>query len=154
MTKKNSKFINIKKYFSIPAFIGLALLFTEKVYANETDSIILKNNQANFKNIQDQDFTYPDFPGGINAFRTMFSKKFDPYVFSIPEKGTIKTTVHLTIEKDGSVSNIFATGDNEQFNAEAVRTAKKISKNTKWIPATKNGEPVVYVFRLPLTMSF
>lgn len=48
MTKKNSKFVQIKKYLCIPAFAFLALLFSEKVSAFETLETQEENNLAIF----------------------------------------------------------------------------------------------------------
>lgn len=39
MTKRNSKFAEAKKYLAIPAFAGLALIFAERVYANDNVTI-------------------------------------------------------------------------------------------------------------------
>lgn len=44
MTKRNSKFAEAKKYLAIPAFAVLAVLFTERVYANNPSSENLINN--------------------------------------------------------------------------------------------------------------
>lgn len=92
-----------------------------------------------------------DFPGGINAFRGKVSENFDTSAMSGGE-GTLKTEVTFVVERDGSITQVKATGSNSDFNREAERTIKSI--RTKWTPAKINGQPVRYRFRLPLTMNF
>ena len=67
-------------------------------------------------------------------------------------EGTLKTTVTFIVERDGSISDVKASGSNSDFNSEAVRTVKSIK--SKWVPAKINGQPVRQRFRLPLTMNF
>lgn len=92
-----------------------------------------------------------EFPGGINAFRNKVSQNFDQYAMD-GDEGTVKAEVTFVVERDGSITDVKATGSNKYFNEEAVRTVKSI-KN-KWSPAKINGQTVRYRFRLPLTMRF
>lgn len=92
-----------------------------------------------------------EFPGGINAFRQKVSGNFDTSVMS-GDEGTVKTEVTFVVERDGSITDVRASGSNSDFNSEAVRTIKGI-KN-KWTPAKINGQPVRSRYRLPLTMQF
>lgn len=92
-----------------------------------------------------------EFPGGINAFRSKVSSNFDGSVMDGGE-GTVKSEITFVVERDGSITDVKASGSNSDFNAEAVRTVKSI-KN-KWAPAKINGQAVRYRFRLPLTMNF
>ena len=97
----------------------------------------------------DQEAEFPG--GGISAFRGKFQENFDTGAMEGGE-GTIKATVTFIIERDGSISDVKASGSNPDFNSEAVRTVKSI--RTKWVPAKINGQPVRQRFRLPLTMNF
>lgn len=97
--------------------------------------------------------TLPIFPGGINEFRKLIANNFDTSVFKGNE-GLIKTTILIDIDENGKMSNIRSIGENEQFNKEAQRTVQSISSTTIWEPAKQDGQPVKYVFRLPLTMEF
>jgi protein TonB len=81
-----------------------------------------------------------EFPGGINAFRNKVSSNFDG------------SEITFVVERDGSITDVKASGGNSDFNSEAIRTIKSI-KN-KWTPAKINGQSVRYRFRLPLTMNF
>ena len=58
----------------------------------------------------------------------------------------------FVIERDGSITDVKASGPNSEFNAEAVKTIKGIRK--KWTPAKVNGQAVRSRYRLPLTMQF
>ena len=92
-----------------------------------------------------------EFPGSLNSFRNKIQENFDN---SAMEGGEVtrKATVTFIVERDGSISDVKASGSNSDFNSEAVRTVKSI--RTKWVPAKINGQPVRQRFRLPLTMNF
>jgi protein TonB len=92
-----------------------------------------------------------EFPGGINAFRNKVSSNFDGSAMN-GDEGTVKTEITFVVERDGSITDVKASGGNSDFNSEAIRTIKSI-KN-KWTPAKINGQSVRYRFRLPLTMNF
>ncbi|MFB9120239.1 energy transducer TonB [Bergeyella porcorum] len=92
-----------------------------------------------------------EFPGGINSFRNEVSNNFDGSAMEGGE-GTLKTEITFVVERDGSITQVKATGSNSDFNREAERTVKSIRK--KWTPAKINGQPVRSRFRLPLTMNF
>jgi protein TonB len=92
-----------------------------------------------------------EFPGSLNSFRNKIAENFDNSAMEGGE-GTLKATVTFIVERDGSISDVKATGPNSDFNSEAVRTVKSI--RTKWVPAKINGQPVRQRFRLPLTMNF
>lgn len=94
-----------------------------------------------------------EFPGGPNALRNLVSTKFDTSVFK-GDEGLIKTTVFLSIDETGKISNIVAEGENSIFNAEAVRAITSANEGKIWKPATENNQPVKTVYKLPLTMQF
>ncbi|MPS73945.1 MULTISPECIES: energy transducer TonB [Epilithonimonas] len=91
-----------------------------------------------------------EFPGGTNAFRSKFSNNFDSG--SLEGEGTLKTEITFVVEKDGSLTQVKATGPNSDFNREAEATVKGIK--TKWTPGKVNGQPVRSRFRFPVTMNF
>ncbi len=92
-----------------------------------------------------------EFPGGINSFRSKVQSNFDTSVMD-GDEGTVKTEITFVVERDGSITDVKASGPNKDFNAEAIRTVKSV-KN-KWAPAKINGQAVRYRYRLPLTMQF
>ena len=92
-----------------------------------------------------------EFKGGINAFRSKVQNNFDTSVMS-GDEGTVKTEVTFVVERDGSITDVKASGPNKDFNAEAIRTVKSV--RDKWTPAKINGQAVRYRYRLPLTLQF
>ena len=92
-----------------------------------------------------------EFKGGINAFRSKVQNNFDASVMS-GDEGTVKTEVTFVVERDGSITDVKASGPNKDFNAEAIRTVKSV--RDKWTPAKINGQAVRYRYRLPLIMQF
>lgn len=94
-----------------------------------------------------------EFPRGTNELRRLVSNAFDTSIFKGYE-GLVKTTVYLSIDETGKISNIVAEGDNKQFNEESVRAFKVANEGKIWTPATEEGNPVKTVYKLPLTMQF
>ena len=86
-----------------------------------------------------------EFPGGIHSFRGEFAKNID--VNKIKGKGTFSTEITFVVERDGTISNLKATGQNPTFNEQAVRAIKKIT--TKWSAGKVNDVPVRSRFRFP-----
>lgn len=91
-----------------------------------------------------------EFPGGTNSFRTKFQNNFDSG--NLEGEGSLKTEITFVVEKDGSITQVKATGSNADFNREAEATVKGI--RTKWTPGKVNGQPVRSRFRFPVTMNF
>ena len=91
------------------------------------------------------------FNGGINSFRAQVVQNFNSEDFD-DSSGLMKTTVTFIVEKDGTISNIKANGNNKDFNAEAEKSIKKIKG--KWTPAKLNGEYVRSYFKFPISMQF
>lgn len=97
--------------------------------------------------------TPAEHPAGLNSFRTLFADEFNTAKMDKLE-GLVKSTLYFDVDDKGNVSNFRAEGENNDFNAEAIRALKQINGNTVWKPATKDGKPVAYTFKLPLTMHF
>lgn len=92
-----------------------------------------------------------DYPGGMNALRKEVADLFyTEGVYS--ENPSLKTVVFFVVEKDGTISNVKAEGDNFTFNRQAEIAVYSISG--KFSPANINGMPVRYRFRFPLAMNF
>ncbi|MBN9313490.1 MAG: hypothetical protein BGO40_05570 [Chryseobacterium sp. 39-10] len=92
-----------------------------------------------------------EFAGGINAFRTKVVNGFDTSVMDGSGE-VVKTTVVFIVEKDGTISDVKASGPNATFNKEAEKTIKSV--RGKWVPAKLNGENVRSYFKFPITMQF
>lgn len=92
--------------------------------------------------------TQPEFPGGPEALHNDFLKKN----YKMPKVEGLKGKVYVTvtIEKDGTLSNIkilrdigYGTGD------EAIRVLKL---SPKWIPAKRDNKPVKWEYSFPITI--
>ncbi len=88
--------------------------------------------------------------GGLNGFRRKFQEMFDSE--SMEGEGAVKTEITFVVERDGTISQVKASGSNSTFNKEAERTIKSIKG--KWNPGKVNGQPVRSRFRFPVTMQF
>ncbi|WP_083206703.1 energy transducer TonB [Chryseobacterium sp. CBo1] len=110
----------------------------------------LTNNQQSSEFSKTIDKT-ADYPGGINALRKEIAQLF--YGDGVhSEAGNVKTNIGFIVEKDGTISNVKAEGDNFTFNRQAEIAVYSISE--KFSPAYINGTPVRYKFRLPLALNF
>ncbi|WP_228407920.1 MULTISPECIES: energy transducer TonB [unclassified Chryseobacterium] len=91
-----------------------------------------------------------DYPGGFGTLRQEVANLFyTPAVYT--EAKTVKTDVAFIVEKDGTISNVHAKGDNFTFNRQAEIALYSISE--KFSPAVIKGDPVRYHLRLPLTLT-
>lgn len=92
-----------------------------------------------------------DFVGGIEKFRRLVGENFDQSDFEGAGE-TISTSISFVVERDGTISDVKASGPNSAFNKEAERTVRGIKG--KWTPGKMQGENVRSRFRLPLKMAF
>lgn len=95
----------------------------------------------------------PEYPGGFNVFRSAVGSNFDTKNVNAPQK-LLKATAFFVITEEGNVENVTGEGDNEIFTNELIKAVKASATKEKWKPAEKDGKPVRYVFKLPVTMSF
>lgn len=92
----------------------------------------------------------PEYPGGINTLRSQVAEEF--YFDSSADEKILKTNITFIVEREGNISNVNAEGDNPNFNRQAIIAVYLLPEKFK--PATINGTPVRYMYRLPLTMNF
>lgn len=91
-----------------------------------------------------------DYPGGINTLRQEVADLL--YVDGVnSDLKIVKTDVVFVVEKDGSVSNVHAQGDNFTFNRQAEIALYSITE--KFSPALVKGDPARFRFRIPLTLT-
>lgn len=121
-----------------------------------TEDLSNLNLQKNMKPYPDQSKIFPftdktaDYPGGINALRQEVADIFySDAVYS--EINPVKTNVAFVVEKNGTISNVKAEGENFTFNRQAEIALYSLSGS--FSPAVINGDPVRYRFRLPLTLN-
>lgn len=91
-----------------------------------------------------------EYPGGFNILRQEVANLF--YTGGVyTETKTVKTNVAFIVEKDGSISNVHAQGDNFTFNRQAEIALYSVSE--KFSPAVAKGDPIRYHLKLPLTLT-
>ncbi|WP_415324550.1 M56 family metallopeptidase [Chryseobacterium sp. MMS23-Vi53] len=125
------------------------------VKPNNTE--ITQNSETVIVNpVEKEEYTFlPQYPGGINEMRNKMSKLFDgSKINSGRNKEIYRTELNYTITEEGNITDIKAAGNNDIFNEEAIASLKKANENIVWRPAEKDGKPVRYKMRIPLTMSF
>jgi hypothetical protein len=106
----------------------------------------LENSKTDF---QQTDKT-AEYPGGLDVLRTTIGSVF--YDNSLYDQKTVKTNIRFVVERDGSVTNVVASGDNPSFNRQAEIAVYLLPE--KFYPGSLNGNLVRSMFRLPLTMNF
>lgn len=140
---------NYKMYIGESAYEDLisALNKKETLYENKEKRNVSVDDQNIFSDVDQA----AEFPGGIGAFRNIFNSNFNMLNMLGRDKGVLKAEISFVVEKDGSISDIKATGSSAEFNDESIRTVSSIEK--KWSPAKINSVPVRSRFRLPMTMN-
>ncbi|MNU12834.1 BlaR1 peptidase M56 [compost metagenome] len=99
------------------------------------------------------DLVPAEYPGGVNELRKKVSKNFNSAIFG-ETSGLVRSTITFVVDKNGSIRDLKAEGENEKFNNEVFRVTKEANENITWKPATKDGEPVAYRYNLPIAMQF
>ena len=90
-----------------------------------------------------------EFPCGLNAFRLKFIQAMN---YKSEACDVIKTTITFVVEKDGTFTDLKASGRDPNFNNDAIKAMKTITY--KWKPAKYNGLIVRSLYRFPITVSF
>lgn len=147
---KNDFQLFMKKMDSIENIALIGALLKTKNLEDLQHFKSLKSNQNNnvFPQTIDKN---ADYPGGINALRQEVANLFySDGVYS--EIKDVKTQVAFIVEKDGSISNVKAEGENFTFNRQAEIALYSVFE--RFSPAYMNGNPVRYRFRLPLSLKF
>ena len=94
MTSKNSKFAQVKKYLCAPAFMALAILFAEKVYANDSTEPE-KNNSVSVEipkaEIKNNNGAYQEIAKIINKYDDIVKNKdSERFINEVPRDEQIK----------------------------------------------------------------
>lgn len=123
-----------------------AVIFSGFVFGQVRDTIINGKKEEIYYSIDKEAV----FPKGNDEFQRLVAKNFR--LKKVRANTLIKCEIKFIVERDGTLSNISAIGDNESFNKEAIRAVSKIKE--KWFPATINNTPVRMRFKVPLTINF
>lgn len=131
------------------AFIGTLIKVKNR---EDLEKITVKNLPELHLNPKKEDLNKEaQYPGGFETLRKQVADLF--YTDSVlPDQKLLKTNVVFVVEKDGSIANVQAQGENFTFNRQAEIAMYLLPE--KFSPAIINGTPVRYRFRLPLSMSF
>lgn len=95
-------------------------------------------------------YTLPEFAGGGLAMTLFFhwQMKYPPEALQAGRGG--HALVEITIKKDGRIENPrLLSGEDNEFAQEALRLVKLSSG--KWIPASKDGQPIEEDHIVPVT---
>lgn len=139
--------------------------FKTKAFIKGKDTIPIKRNTDNKigkKTVQDistavegtaANLTQAEYPGGANKLRNMIQSSFNSAVMAGNE-GKVKSTVTFVVDQNGIVKDIKISGENEKINNEIYRVTKLANNNVIWKPATIDGKPVAYRYKMPIAMNF
>lgn len=153
---------------------GLSLEVSRQIYKQCRDGVLALNANRNKENLQElarvkiegtgnivdtskfatisnvDGETIPEYFGGNTNFRNEISGNFD--ADAINGDGIFKSEIAFIIERDGTISNVNATGTDEDFNRQAELAVYLVKHN--FSIARINGVPVRYRMKVPLTLSF
>ena len=93
-----------------------------------------------------------EFPEGFEVFKKLIMENFDTSKVKYKKKGRIFTVIVFVVQKDGSLGDFSVSGENKQFNKEALNAIKKV--DVKWSPALINNLPARQRFKVPLYLTF
>ena len=128
--------------------IIFTLIFNVFVFGQVKDTIIDGKKTVIYYNI-DRD---AEFPEGFEVFKKLIMKNFDTSKVNYKKKGRISTVIVFVVQKDGSLADFSVSGENKQFNKEALNAIKKV--DVKWSPALINNLPARQRFKVPLYLTF
>ncbi|MFP3596387.1 M56 family metallopeptidase [Chryseobacterium sp. SIMBA_029] len=130
---------------------GIVKVISDTISPRKTVSNEGISTNANIQ--QDKDFVQAEFPEGAKSFRSKVLSMFDTSTLNGKEK-LIKSTAFIHIDETGKISQITASGNNEDFNKEIIKTITAVNNGASWKPATKNGKAIASIYNFPATMSF
>ena len=128
--------------------IIFTLILNSFVFGQVKDTIIDGKKVEIYYNI-DRD---AEFPEGFEVFKKLIMKNFDTSKVKYKKKGRIFTVIVFVVQKDGSLGDFSVSGENKQFNKEALNAIKKV--DVKWSPALINNLPARQRFKVPLYLTF
>lgn len=128
--------------------ILFTLIFSGFVFGQVKDTII-DGKKVKIYYSKDKD---AEFPEGFEVFKKLIMKNFDTSKVKYKKKGRIFTVIVFVVQKDGSLGDFSVSGENKQFNKEALNAIKKV--DVKWSPALINNLPARQRFKVPLYLTF
>jgi len=152
------------RFLKLPILV--TILFFGMAFAQETPK---PQPTKEIEKVRDSDIDV-DFPeGGTYGFQRLLISIIDPNKINqyehlpmeVQEKIkktnaapdiTLTANLAFTIERDGTMSNISAKGENQSFNREIERAVKSIQ--AKWIPAEIKGKKIKSRMKFPIKMIY
>ena len=128
--------------------IIFTLIFSGFVFGQVKDTII-DGKKVKIYYSKDKD---AEFPEGFEVFKKLIMENFDTSKVKYKKKGRISTVIVFVVQKDGSLGDFSVSGENKQFNKEALNAIKKV--DVKWSPALINNLPARQRFKVPLYLTF
>jgi periplasmic protein TonB len=132
--------------------IFLLTLLSYSSYSQADSSKI--NSKDTFETVQVE----AQFPGGPQGWRTYLEQtlKTDLIEKCVKLKKGQKTAkqtviVSFRVDREGNISNVVAENGSEVCPRLAAEAIRVIKNGPKWIPATQNGETVIYRQRQSIT---
>lgn len=99
------------------------------------------------------EFKGPEFLGESDNFSSYIAKN-TRYPSEASSKGISgKAYIDFVVDKNGDVVNVKASEDNKAHEVLTTEAIRVISASPKWKPATKNGEKVGVLLKVPVTFS-
>jgi protein TonB len=126
----------------------LSLFLSGFIFGQVKDTIIDGKKTEIYYSI-DRD---AEFPEGFEVFKKLIMINFDTSKVNYKKKGRISTVIVFVVQKDGSLADFSVSGENKQFNKEALNAIKKV--DVKWSPALINNLPARQRFKVPLYLTF
>ncbi|MCX8533211.1 M56 family metallopeptidase [Chryseobacterium luquanense] len=149
MTKKNSKFAKAKKYFAIPAFAVLTIVFAEKTYAKES-SEILSIEKDNVISKVFSGSPYEEVQKILNKYQALLNDKkyaeFDRKITAEDRQRLIELYAQLTENQKDELPFIFHTSKKFEKNSLNENDLKEFSNSKKyglWIDEKKVDNTVL-----------
>ena len=128
--------------------IIFTLIFNVFVFGQVKDTII-DGKKVKIYYSKDKD---AEFPEGFEVFKKLIMENFDTSKVKYKKKGRIFTVIVFVVQKDGSLGDFSVSGENKQFNKEALNAIKKV--DVKWSPALINNLPARQRFKVLLYLTF
>ena len=128
--------------------IIFTLILNSFVFGQVKDTIIDGKKTEIYYSI-DRD---AQFPEGFEVFKKLIMENFGTSKVKYKKKGRIFTVIVFAVQKDGSLGDFSVSGENKQFNKEALNAIKKV--DVKWSPALINNLPARQRFKVPLYLTF
>lgn len=129
------------------SLLAVFLFFVSSSTAQTSDSTFIKKDSISAKpDVEAQ------FPGGENMWNKYIQTKVEKMIDSLTDdfksRGTAE--VEFTVAVDGSISNVKINSLQGSVLADILY--KSVKNGPKWIPATKNGQPVESIRKQKVTL--